>query len=173
MFRVSPSCIQWIAVPVIAVVIIGCASNDSPGKRTPSQLEQRSFQTREFDTPDTRLVMKAMINVLQDMGFQISNADADLGLLTAAKWANVDHSKKEIKKARKEQRALSKSVVLEATANVSAYGSRQSRVRVNILERILDDNGAILGITQINDARVYQRFFAEVDKGIFLQQEGI
>ena len=65
--------------------------------------------------------MKAMINVLQDMGFQISSAEADLGLITATKWANIEHSKKEIKKARKDKRALSTSLALESTANISAW----------------------------------------------------
>jgi len=155
------------------LVVTGCASNDNGSGAPPSQLERRSFQTREFDTPDTRLVMKAMINVLQDMGFQIGNADADLGLLTATKWVNIDHSKKETKKARKDGRTLSKSLVLESTANVSAYAGDQSRVRVNFLERILDDAGATMAVSQVDDPRFYQQFFANVDKGIFLQEEGI
>ncbi len=158
---------------ITLIVVWGCASNDSAGGKVPSQLERRSFQTREFDTPDTKLVMKAMINVLQDMGFQIANADAELGLLTATKWANIDHSKKEIKKARKAERTLSKSLVLESTANVSPYEGGRSRVRVNFLERILDDAGATMAVSQIDDARFYQQFFANVDKGIFLQEEGI
>ncbi len=158
---------------ISAIAISGCASNDSGGSAPPSQLERRSFQTREFDTPDTKLVMKAMINVLQDMGFQIGNADAELGLLTATKWANIDHAKKERKKARKDGRMLSKSLVLESTANVSPYEGGRSRVRVNFLERILDDNGATMAVNQVDDPRFYQQFFGNVDKGIFLQEEGI
>lgn len=158
---------------LLSVLISSCASNDAPGGKVPSQLERRSFQTREFDTPDTRLVMKATINVLQDMGFQIANADADLGLLTAEKWANIEHKKKAIKKARKEGRPLSKSIVLESTANVSTFGTKQTRVRVNFLERILDDTGATMAVNQIDDARFYQQFFASVDKGVFLQKEGV
>jgi hypothetical protein len=162
------------AVAVTALVLAaGCASNGPPSAAPPSQLELRSFQTREFDTPDTRLVMKAMINVLQDMGFQIQSADADLGLLTASKWANIEHTKKEIKKARKNDRVLSKSLVLEATANISDFGNAQSRVRVNILERTLDGSGATMAVAHIDDARFYQQFFAAVDRGVFLQQEEI
>ena len=30
-----------------------------------------------------------------------------------------------------------------------------------------------MAVNQIDDARFYQQFFASVDKGVFLQQEGV
>lgn len=163
---------QITAIALATLVILGCSSNDGPPASPMSTLERRSFQTREFDTPDTRIVMKAMINVLQDMGFQIQNADAQLGLLTATKWANIEHTKKEMKRALKEETVLSKSLVLETTANISEFGT-QSRVRANFQERILDAEGATLAVNQIEDPQFYQTFFAQVDRGVFLQREGV
>jgi cytidylate kinase len=163
---------RMTVIAITTLAILGCSSNDGPSATPMSTLERRSFQTREFDTPDTRVVMKAMINVLQDMGFQIQNADAQLGLLTATKWANIEHSKKEIKRARKDESVLSKSLVLETTANISEFGT-QSRVRANFQERILNAEGATLAVNQIEDPQFYQTFFAQVDRGVFLQREGV
>ena len=163
------------SVAVLAVFPLlnfGCAS-DEPTPSQPSQLEMRSFQTREFDAKDPKVVMKAVLNVLQDMGFIVNSADTDLGLLTASKWTNVEHTKKELKEAKKKETALSKSVVLDCTANISAFGKSQTRVRVNFQQRILDAAGATMQADAIIDAKFYQTFFTAVDKGIFLQQEGV
>lgn len=155
-----------------ALVVAGCFS-DSPPPPQPSQMEMRSFQTREYDTNDTKLVIKAVLNTLQDMGFIVNTADPNIGLLTASKWTNVEHSKKEIKEAKKKELAISKSIVLDCTANISEFGKKQSRVRVNFQQRVLDTNGATMQASPITEAKFYQTFFSQVDKGIFLQQEGI
>jgi len=161
-----------LAAATCSFLFPACLTNDAPSPQ-PTQLEMRSFQTREYDTFDQKLVMKALLSVLQDMGFIVNSADTDLGLLTASKWSNVQHTKKEIKKARKDESPLSASVVLDCTANISAFGTTQTRVRVNFQQRVLDAGGNAMQAHQINDATFYQTFFAQVDKGIFLQQEGI
>ena len=157
-----------VALPIL---VVGCASDGSVPP-PPTQLELRAFQTREYDTTDTKLVMKAMLNVLQDMGFIVNDADVELGLLTASKWTDIPHTKKEIKRARKDEATLSKSLVLECTANISPFDN-QSRVRVNFQKRILDERGGTMEARPVEDAAFYQTFFSKVDKGIFLQEEGV
>jgi len=159
------------AIPLL-ISFSGCMS-DAPPPPPPSQMELRSFQTREYDTHDSKLVLKAVLNTLQDMGFIVNTADPGIGLLTASKWTNVDHTKKEIKAAKKKGAALSKSIVLDCTANVSEFGKKQCRVRVNFQQRVLDAAGATMQAYPITDAKFYQTFFSQVDKGIFLQQEGV
>jgi hypothetical protein len=168
----KPRVIRALAtVWVSAGLFAGCMSdNDTPPP--PSQLEIRGFQTREYDTADTRLVMKAVLNTLQDMGFIVNSADPNLGLLTASRWNDIQHSKKEIKEARKNETSLSKSLVLDCTVNISEFG-KQSRVRANFQQRVLDANGATMQANPITDVKFYQTFFSQVDKGVFLQQEGV
>ncbi len=156
---------------MLPVVLVGCAS-DGGTPPPPTQLELRAFQTREFDTTDTKLVMKAMLNVLQDMGFIVNDANVELGLITASKWTDIPHTKKEVKQARKDETPLAKSIVLDCTANVSPF-DKQSRVRVNFQKRILDERGATMEARPVEDAAFYQTFFSKVDKGIFLQEEGV
>jgi hypothetical protein len=69
-----------------AMLAAGCAVPQEPER---TQLEIREFQTRDFDTADPKLVMKAMLNVLQDEGYVVKNAVVDLGLITAAKETDL------------------------------------------------------------------------------------
>ena len=63
-----------------------------------TQLEKRQFQTRTYETIDKPLVMKAMLNVLQDEGFIVYNANPLLGFIYGVKDfdtadPNIDISK--------------------------------------------------------------------------------
>jgi len=157
----------WILI-MTGLFFIGCATT-SPQK---SQLEIREFQTRSYETKDTKMVMKAVLNTLQDEGFMVKNAVPDLGLLTATKEIEVED---------KTQAFLAtllggsnatwlKNSIIEATANISDFGS-QTKVRVNFLVKTYDNKGGVREVKQIDDGNYYQNFFSKVDKGIFIQKE--
>ncbi len=152
--------------------IAGCVWGTAKPPKT--QLEIREFQTRDFDTKDGKLVIKALLNTLQDDGFTIKNADAELGFLSATKeidlgggpgftWNWGTNTPKEPPRWRKLK-------VIDATANVTGFGIK-TRVRVSFQEKILDNMGAVMEAHQIDDPQFYQDFFVKVDKGIFLQKE--
>lgn len=142
------------------------------GTTLATPLQQRDMQTRTYDTQDTTLVMKAMLNVLQDLGFVVKNVDADLGFLTAERWTQIEHSKREMKKAAKKRKSLARTQVLECTANVSAFGQR-CRVRVTFQQRTIDAHGASLNARPVLDPGTYQMFHSNVGKSVFLQKEGV
>ena len=62
----------WILLLVLSMTILGCATTGVAPQKT--QLQIRQFQTRSYETNDTKMVMKAMLNVLQDDGFIVKNA---------------------------------------------------------------------------------------------------
>ena len=71
-------------LPVI--LLAGCASTtplDISGSG--SQLETRQIQTRQYDTLDRAMTMRSVIATLQDLGFTIDQADAELGTITATR----------------------------------------------------------------------------------------
>ncbi len=191
---------RLIVVMVVAVGVSACTIINGP-RQTPApktQLQVREFQTREFDTNDTKLVMKAVLNVLQDDGFVVKNAVIDLGLLTATKelqlsggtrssttannsdaWEEIFNQIFRTKGRSSSQRSstttdsrYNKFKVIEVSINVSEIGKR-SRVRANFLAKILDNNGVQAEVYTIDDMKFYQDFFAKVDKGIFLQRQGL
>lgn len=139
-----------------------------------TQLQIRAFQTRVYSESDHKMVLKAMINVLQDMGFIIQNANTELGLLTATKEVDVEDKGQALWSTfwSGYYARYSKSSIIECTANVNVFGE-QTRVRANFRHKILDNHGAVSTINQIEEEAFYQDFFAKVDKAIFLQKENL
>lgn len=170
-----------LAAAALAVLASGCfgggegsggAGGGSDLARQRSQFELRAYQTRDYDVEDHKLVMKAMINALQDLGYIIETAEAELGVVTARKWTNVEHTKKAVKKAQKEGAVLPANVVTECSANVSPFG-KQNRVRLTFQQRVQGPDGAVMRTSLIEDPAFYQEFFSRVDKSVFLQREGL
>lgn len=142
-----------------------------------SQLEKRQFQTRTYESTDKPLVMKALLNVLQDEGFIVYNANPLLGFIYGVKDfdtsdPNIDISKEfGLSKARLNWNGV-KVATVETTANVTEYG-KSMRVRVNFKRKLLNVYGNAQFIDDINDETYYQDFFSKVDKAIFLQKQKI
>lgn len=154
---------------VIILLVTNCSWMQAKPK--PTQLQVREFQTREFEVKEPKKVMKALLNVLQDEGFIVKNADVELGFLSATKETDLGYGGGIFWPAKKgEENRYKKTSVVETTANVSEYG-KGCRVRVNFQEKILDNLGGTAEVNQITDGKYYQDFFIKVDKGIFLQKE--
>ena len=175
------------AIPVAFALFMGaCASvPDSAGVRVPqSPLEMRQAQSRTFETANPRLVLKAALNVLQDQGFVIRHADAELGIVTAAmewrsrtpnrglrvlKWVTVVPTYGAsllIPSGRTEISAI------EANVNVTPEGAR-TRVRISLVSRVTGKGGEVLRVMPVDDPLAYQRLLAGLDKAVFLEKEGL
>lgn len=137
-----------------------------------TQLQIREIQSREFDVSDTKIVMKSMMNVLQDEGFIIKNAVLDLGLLCAEKNIDIENKFQAFLAAMNnaESARWDKQQILEASANVSEYGCK-TRVRMNFQIKTIDNYGCPKEVKTLMDPEYYRSFFEKVSKGIFLQQE--
>lgn len=61
---------------------------------------------------------------------------------------------------------------VEANVNVTPEG-RGSRVRVSLVSKTLDKHGNVQKIEPVTDAMAYQRLLAGLDKGVYLQKEGL
>lgn len=175
-----------LAVLGIALVFGACASvPDSAGARVPqSPLERRQAQSRTFDTDDPRLVLKAALNVLQDQGFVIRHADAELGIVTAVmEW-----------RSRQPNQALrvlkwvaavptygasllvpagrTEFSAIEANVNVTPEAAR-TRVRISLVSKVTGKRGEVLSVRPVDDPLAYQRLLAGLDKAVFLETEGL
>ncbi len=160
----------WILSLVVSIFVFGCATTGVTPQKT--QLQIREFQTRTYETNDTKMVMKAMLNVLQDDGFIVKNAVLDLGLLSAEKSVDVENKGEAFLSAffLGANARWKKASIIDCTGNVSEYG-KETRVRVNFQLKVLDNKGGIVEVKQIEDEKYYQDFFSKVDKGIFIQKE--
>ena len=103
-----------------------------------SAVELRSFQSRVFDTTDNLKTLKTVIATLQDLGFVISKADNDVGVVSGSKYANR-HS------------AL-------MTVTVRNKNETQLFVRASVQQHL----------KAVEDAAIYQDFFIALEKAMFL-----
>jgi hypothetical protein len=174
-----------LAVVSLAVLGAGCAAGSRSRALTPaSPLEVRQAQTRVFETADSRLVVKASINALQDAGYVIRQADAELGLVAAvAEWKSRSPvpGLKTLKWAAAPftwgasllvPSGRTEFASVEANVNVTAEGSR-TRVRISLVSRVIDADGRVRSVSAVADPLAYQGLLAALDKAVYLEREGL
>ncbi len=156
----------------LCIATSGCIHQ--PIKPQQSQLQMRQFQTREYPQRDQKAVMKALLNVLQDEGFIVKNADRELGFIAASKEIDVTDSSEALFAALFQGAAAryKKSSIIESSVNVSEFG-KESRVRVIFQLKVLDNFGVPIEVKQVDEASYYQDFFAKVDKGLFIERQSL
>ena len=130
---------------VFAIGAGGCASPPETPRDllapTDEQMKMRNLQTRQFDVPDRRVAMRAVIAALQDLGFIIERANEPLGLVTAARSAEPDYFD-----------------VVGVTVTVRLLNPSRVTIRAN----------AIYNGEPVKDPRVYQNFFATLERSLFI-----
>ena len=175
------------AIPaVLALLLSACATvQESAVPRLPlAPLEMRQAQTRTFDSTDARLVLKAALNVLQDEGYVIREANADLGLVTGVmEWRSRQPNQG--LRVLKWVAALptygasllvptgrTEFSTLEANVNVTQEAAG-TRVRVSLVARVTEKNGTVRSVRPVDDPQAYQALLARLDKAVYLQREGL
>lgn len=139
-----------------------------------TQLQIRQYQTKTYDTADTTMAMKAVLNVLQDEAYIVKQANTELGFLTATKEVDVENGADKFFSSffMGSSARWDKNSIIEVTANLTSRNS-QTRVRLNFQRKTLDNKGNVADIEQLQDEAFYRDFFAKVDKGIFIEKEKI
>ena len=151
--------------------LVGCAA--SMPKLPQTQLQIREYQTRTYQTKDTKTVMKALLDVFQDRGYTVKNASTDLGFLQAEKQVFVENPGEAFAATFWAGTAGRWKVtsIVEATANVSLAGTDTSRVRCSFVHKITDNRNVPMYVNTDPGEKSYQEFFASIDKGLFIQSE--
>jgi len=161
---------KWmrLAAGALALCLAGCAMPGQQGVQQ-TQLQEREYQTRLFDTTDQKAVMKALLGALQDDGFVISQANTDLGLLSAQKEVEVKNEGEAFLSTllAGSEATYQNNAIMEATANVSAFG-QQTRVRLNVVQKVMDNKGGVMDVRPVSDQKFYQDFFETVSKSLFI-----
>lgn len=125
-------------------MLYGCAAPEPRQELfapTDAQMKIRSAQTRTFEVVDRTEAMRGVIAALQDLGFIIERANEPLGLVTAARFAEPNYFD-----------------VLGVTVTVRPQDDGKTMIRAN----------AIYNNKPIEDPKVYQNFFAAVERSLFI-----
>lgn len=165
----------FLSLLLVAAVLLPAFAKEEVIQKT--QLEKRQMQTREYNTSDKTMVMKAMLNVLQDDGFIINNANPLLGCITAIKEydgrTNNDEISREFGMTSMGVKFSGiSSVVVDANANVTDFGG-SVRVRMTFKMKLLNAYASVSKVNDVESPEYYKNFFAKVDKAIYLQKQKI
>jgi len=132
------------ALPILIVVMAACKSPPpSPDLLAPTeaQTKLRSYQTRTIESGDRQATLRAVMAVLQDLGFLIERANETLGLVTGAKFAEPNFTD-----------------IVGVTVTVRPQGENSMLVRTN----------AVYNNRPVEDPVVYQNFFAALERSLLL-----
>lgn len=172
MKRFLSAIILTLLLGIITPVFAKASKNEVITPQT--QLQKRQYQTRQYNGISKADIMKAMLNVLQDEGFIVNNANSLLGFISGVKEFSPDDKTIDVQAELGTKKGLMGCVVaaVEATANISEYG-KDFKVRINFKTKLLNAYGNAYKITEITDEQYYQNFFSKVDKAIFIQKQKI
>ncbi|MBB65574.1 MAG: hypothetical protein CMO81_10985 [Waddliaceae bacterium] len=158
-----------LALPLLTSACI------SEGHSPPiTQSEIRDIQTHHFATTDTKAVMKAMLNVLQDEGYNINNANLELGLISASKSEDLETPTGKFLHAllADPNHRFLKLEDINVSANISSHGN-QTKVRVSFQTATKDNVGGTVATRQVLQRGIYQNFYNKVSKSIFFEESEI
>ncbi len=140
-----------------------------------TQLQKRAFQVRTYKNGDKVVLMKSVLNVLQDEGYIVYNVNSLLGFIYAVK--DFDTSDRNIDIAKEfgfSQSRLTyngvKVATLESCVNITEYGNTV-RARVNFERKLLNEYGNAQFIDDVEEEQFYQDFYAKVDREIEIQKQ--
>ena len=146
---------------VLAIVVLsGCMTAPKP---TMTPLEIQSLQSREYEATK-KVVFPSVISVFQDIGYTITNADIQTGLISAESSSKSDF-------ASKFWLGMTKVSQTKATAFVERIGDK-TRARLNFVEVNKTSSG--YGQTDRQDtpllnAQLYRNAFEKIENAIFIR----
>ena len=151
-------------------------AQQAPKQPQLTQLQRRQLQTREYEDIERERILGVAVQVLQDDEFIIVNANEVLGLLSASKQLHnreVDDSESAFWKGVRgdSQVVHDENSSFGANLTVTQFGE-MVRVRMAATINYSNTDGA-KRVEQVTTPQFYQHFFSQLEKGIFIAQEGI
>lgn len=186
-----------IALGVLFVA--GCETlPDNAMALSPDSLQQRQLQTRRVEGIDEKALLAASTGVLQDLGFNIDEAETRLGVIVASKKRSAIDTADIITSSLETlavdmvfafvfgdderegevhfdvTQKIRISVVTRPALDSSGHPRKDAQViRVTIQRLVWDDEGDLTREESIEDPKVYQKFFDRLSKSIFLELQAI
>lgn len=148
-----------LAILLLSFIITGC---ETIPKSTKTALELQSIQSKEFET-NKKIAFAATLSVFQDVGYTVTSASLETGLITAKSPTKQDfvlfvgQRMKDVK----------------ATAFVEEIVNNRTKVRVSLVNSSETSNGyGMKGGHEIPEEspEVYQDIFAKVQQAIFVRK---
>lgn len=152
-----------IVLMLASVLVTGCMATAKKPEMTPLQIQ--SLQSREYESKKD-IVFPSIISVFQDIGYTISNADIQTGLISAESSSQSDFMSKF-------WLGMTKVSQTKATAFVEQIGDK-TRARLNFVEIKKSSSGwgqSDREDTPLLDSKLYENAFNKIENAIFMRSQ--
>jgi len=149
----------WLLLAAV-VVVSGCET--MPKQSTKSPLELQAIQSKEFET-SKKIAFAATLSVFQDLGYTVSSANLDTGLITAKSPTKQDFV----------PFVGQRMTDVKATAFVEEIVPNRTKIRLNYVNNTQTSGGkGQRGEREfpIEAPEMYQDTFAKIQQGIFVRK---
>ena len=179
--------------------VAGCVTlPENAMELSPDSLKQRQLQTRRVEGIDEKALLAASVGVLQDLGFNVDEAETRLGVIVASKKRSAVDTADIITSSLETlaveivfalvfgdderegdihfdvTQKIRISIVTRPALDSSGQPLQDTQViRVTIQRLVWDDEGNLSREESIEDPKVYQKFFDRLSKSIFLELQAI
>jgi hypothetical protein len=167
---------------VLALALSACQTTPPPAVLAlpPESLADRQMQTRRFDGITEADLLAACAGVLQDLGFNLDESEAPLGVIVASKQRSAREPTKaklywlldllvDIELETDKEQRIRASLVTRPVDNVEqAYF-----VRVTFQRIVWNTENEVTKQQVLNEPELHQQFFDNLSKSIFLEAHSI
>lgn len=151
---------------------------------SPEQIARRQIETRRYHGAKEQDILIASSNVLQDLGYTLENSETKLGVITASKQRDATNGG-EIAAAvivallgggampvSKDQTIRVSLVVRPVQATKDSTPVDSNLVRITFQRIVRRTDNSVYAET-LNDIELYQGFFDNLSKSVFLEAQKI
>jgi len=165
-----------------ATMLVGCEQPIPPEalQLSPESIKTRQIQTRKFRSQEEKRLLSASMEVLQDLGYQLSESETKLGVIVA-------HKKADAMESGQVAAAVVVAVLFGAVPAIdndqviyaslvttpSSVTKQSALVRIVFHREVTNTHNQICRREQIEDPKIYQRFFSKLSKSVFLEANNI
>lgn len=167
---------------LLLVLLAGCQATVPAAalKLPPESLQDRQLQTRRFDGISEAELLAACAGVLQDLGFNLDEAEAPLGLIVASKKRSaMNRSTATVKRLLDifldiemeidDEQRIRASLVTRPVPDVAD----SHQVRVTFQRVVWTTEHEISKREALDDPELYRQFFERLSKSVFLEAHAI
>ena len=138
-------------------------------------LEVRKMQSRKFESKDEKKVLMACGSLLQDLGFNITESDANSGLVVGQKDRSAVEAGQVVAKiliaGLGGNMAIDRNQRMKASIVTRPLDSKSISVRVTFQRLVWNEMNQLTRAEALNDEKQYRDFFEKLSKALFLDAQ--
>ena len=140
-------------------------------------LEEKRLQTRYFDTSDETKILSASREVLQDLGFELDESEADLGLVAGSKDPDTTKAGHVLLAAiltglSDIPDTYRQRIRISVVSSPAEEDANRTSVRVSFQRIVWDNYGRISKLEGLHVPELYRGFFDKFSRALSLKAHG-